>query len=303
MLDDLDSMSEKEVLELVTMRWKGLKIFRERLNNYPEWYHPTGGYELISDEDSHAVEQMDRINELLYPLFHQQVFALRDELIAQMGFNNNTLSHLVFNPLEGQINTGKAIWNLWDYCSRKGVKFMQGAEVTDITENGVKLKGLQLCGKVLVCTNAFTKTLVPGVELEPGRGQVLITKPLSEPLPFNGVFHYDKGYFYFRNVGNDRLLIGGGRNLFKKEETTTAFEITDDIQQAIEDLIQNVILPGKKYEVDMRWSGIMAFGTTKQPIVQKYNDNTYLGVRLGGMGVAIGSYLGAQLAELVKANT
>lgn len=299
-LDDLKVMSEEEVLELVKMRWNGLQKFRKRLSNYPDWFSPTGGYELISDTDAEALSALDRINALLYPVFGQRVFAVRDDLIPEMGFNQDKVSHLVFNPLEGQINTGKAIWSLWDYCSRLGIKFMQGTSVTTITDNGLMAGELHFKGKVLVCTNAFTKTLVPGVEMEPGRGQVLITEPLEKPLSFNGVFHYDKGYFYFRNVGSDRLLIGGARNLFRDDETTTQFEVTDQVQEAIEDLVREVIIPDQSYKVDMRWSGIMAFGNTKQPIIQKYNGNTYLGVRLGGMGVAIGSYLGEQLAALVK---
>lgn len=299
-LDDLKVMSEDEVLELVKMRWSGLQKFKERLSNYPDWFSPTGGYELISDTDAEALSALDRINALLYPVFGQRVFAVRDDLISQLGFNRDKVAHLVFNPLEGQINTGKAIWSLWDYCGRLGIKFMQGTAVTELTDNGVLAGDVPFTGKVIVCTNAFTKTLVPGVELEPGRGQVLITEPLEKPLPFNGVFHYDKGYYYFRNVGNDRLLIGGARNLFRDEETTTQFEVTDQVQEAIEDLVKDVIIPEQKYTVDMRWSGIMAFGNTKQPIIQKYNENTYLGVRLGGMGVAIGSYLGEQLAALIN---
>ena len=42
----------------------------------------------------------------------------------------------------------------------------------------------------------------------------------------------------------------------------------------------------------------MAFGKTKEPIVKKLSDNITVGVRLGGMGVAIGTLVGEELAEL-----
>lgn len=40
----------------------------------------------------------------------------------------------------------------------------------------------------------------------------------------------------------------------------------------------------------------MAFGETKKPIEENQSDNVYLAVRLGGMGVAIGSSVGRRLA-------
>ena len=63
-------------------------------------------------------------------------------------------------------------------------------------------------------------------------------------------------------------------------------------------------MPNTPFEVDMQWAGIMAFGTTdKMPILKKISPHIVAGVRLGGMGVAIGSLLGEQIYELVTNNT
>lgn len=43
----------------------------------------------------------------------------------------------------------------------------------------------------------------------------------------------------------------------------------------------------------------MGVGKKKRPIIEQLSDNVFCGVRLGGMGVAIGSLVGAELAELV----
>ena len=42
----------------------------------------------------------------------------------------------------------------------------------------------------------------------------------------------------------------------------------------------------------------MAFGDTKEPILKPISKNVFAGVRLGGMGVAIGSMVGEKLADL-----
>ena len=43
----------------------------------------------------------------------------------------------------------------------------------------------------------------------------------------------------------------------------------------------------------------MGVGQQKKPIVNQVNDNVYCGVRLGGMGIAIGSLVGKELADLL----
>ena len=49
----------------------------------------------------------------------------------------------------------------------------------------------------------------------------------------------------------------------------------------------------------MEWSGIMAFGKIKSPIIKKVSDKIAIGVRSGGMGVAIGTQVGKELHELL----
>ena len=52
----------------------------------------------------------------------------------------------------------------------------------------------------------------------------------------------------------------------------------------------------------MEWSGIMAFGEKKEPIIKKISERTVIGVRLGGMGVAIGSLVGEEVAQQILEN-
>ncbi len=125
---------------------------------------------------------------------------------------------------------------------------------------------------------------------------MLITKPI-ENLRIKGTFHLDKGYYYFRNVG-DRLLFGGGRNLDFKAEETTELAQTKLIQNKLEELLKSTILPDTDVEIDQRWSGIMGVGSQKKPVVEQLSENVFCGVRLGGMGVAIGSLVGKELADL-----
>ena len=46
--------------------------------------------------------------------------------------------------------------------------------------------------------------------------------------------------------------------------------------------------------------GIMGVGNQKKAIVKQTSQNIFCGIRLGGMGVAIGSLVGKELAELLN---
>ena len=184
-----------------------------------------------------------------------------------------------------------------------GVEVLTGIEITNWTTGTEGLifetaQGFSFKSrKMLVTTNAFARQLLPALDVVPGRAQVLITSPV-EGLKVNGAFHYEKGYYYFRNVG-DRILFGGGRNLDFKAEETTQFDLTDIVQNRLDELLKTMILPGQSYTIEQRWSGIMGLGPVKSAIVEKINDSVFCAVRMGGMGVAIGSLIGREAAELI----
>jgi glycine/D-amino acid oxidase-like deaminating enzyme len=148
-----------------------------------------------------------------------------------------------------------------------------------------------------ICTNAFTKQLLPEVDVIPGRGQVLITQPIPG-LKIKGVFHFDKGYYYFREI-DGRVLFGGGRNLDFETEQTTEFELNKLIQIDLEQKLADIILPGTHFQIAQRWTGIMAFGKTKYPIVKAFSPRVFGAFRMGGMGVALGTETARELSEII----
>jgi len=125
----------------------------------------------------------------------------------------------------------------------------------------------------------------------------LITKPIKN-LHIKGTFHLDKGYYYSRNI-NDRILFGGGRNIDFKTEETSTFGETKIIQNKLEQILKETILPNTLFQIEHRWSGIMGIGNQKKPIVKQLTNNVFCGVRLGGMGIAVGSLVGQELAGLI----
>lgn len=300
-LDDLNSHSEEEVLELVEKRVKGLELLRKNLGDSNIEFHKFGGYELFFHSDKElfleCVSKMASVNKLLKPVFKEEVFSLKPDK-----FNfKNVGPQLIFNKFEGQLNTGKMMSTLLQKVQSCGVKILNSTAVISFSETGscVEIQTQNSTfktRKLFLANNGFASQLGLS-EVKPARAQVLITEPIPG-LQIKGTFHLDKGYYYFRNVG-DRLLFGGGRNLDFKAEETTELELTELVQNKLEELLKTTILPGKEVKVEQRWSGIMGVGAQKKPVLKQISENVYCGVRLGGMGVAIGSRVGQDLADLI----
>lgn len=300
-LDDLNSHSEEEVFNLVRKRTNGLSILRRNLGDETLGYKQLGGYELFTEADAELFEtclsKKDAINKLLKPIFKDAVFSLREHIFNFKKINEQ----YIFNQFEGQLDTGCMMEALLQKAQSKGVKILNTIVVESFSEDNdsvlVKTNLFEFStSKLLISTNGFASQLI-NEKVKPARAQVLITKPIPD-LKIKGTFHLDKGYYYFRNI-DKRILLGGGRHLDFKGEETTEFTQTKRIQNKLEQLLKTIILPDTPFEIEQRWSGIMGIGKQKKPIVKQLSNNVYCGVRLGGMGVAIGSGIGEELSNLI----
>ena len=300
-IDDLKSHTEEEVIQLIQKRWIGLQLLRKRVGDEKLDYKPFGGYELfLKEHEATYIEclcKLPFINEILNPLFKSDVFTKEIDRFEFNGIHES----VIFNPFEGQIDTGAMMQELMKQAISNDILILNQQTVTAFNDNGhyveVALGDFSFkTKKLLFATNGFAAEITKG-QVNPARAQVLITEPIPN-LNIKGTFHLDKGYYYFRNIG-DRILIGGGRNLDFEGESTSEFGETELIQNRLEKVVKEVILPNQEFKIEHRWSGIMGLGITKNPIVEPLSENVYCGVRLGGMGVAIGSLIGNELADLI----
>lgn len=307
LIDDLGHSSLEEILHLVERRFRGLRKLRENLGDDAISYEPLGGYELFESTElaGSCLDRMAEFNRLLKPITElDETYLVKDDLIERFGFGET--AHLVLNQAEGQIHTGKMIASLHAKVLDLGAKVLTGVAVESLDETDRALELVTNIGKiqskqVLVATNGFARQLLPELEVQPARAQVLITEPV-ENLPFQGSFHLDRGYYYFRNVGN-RILFGGGRNLDYEGETTTELGLTARIQGDLDQKLNEIIAPGLGAKVSMRWSGIMGMGSQKTTLLKRLGPHLSCAVRMGGMGVALGSLIGEEAAQLVLSST
>ncbi|MCP4438267.1 MAG: FAD-binding oxidoreductase [Aureispira sp.] len=308
LLEDLEHHTEDEVLSLLEKRWKGLQRLTQHVGK-SMGYLQHGNYEVFAQKDKAlfetCAEQLNYLNKQIAPITGElETFSVQDGQLSQFGFKQ--IDHLIWNRSEGQIHTGRMMEALLEKAKDAGILILNGIEVKELEETSSQVtihtqQGWNInCKAALIATNGFARHLLPDLQVKPARNQVLLTSPIPN-LPIAGCFHYDKGYVYFRNIEN-RILIGGGRNLNIEGETTAEFGFTDQIQEHLQGLLKNYFLPNQDYTIEHKWSGIMGVADQKKPIVKHHSKRISIAVRMGGMGVAIGSLIGEEGAGLALEN-
>lgn len=292
-LTDLEIETEEVVKKRILRRYEGIQLLRETLGEDTIDYAHTGGVEIFTDANAYEVarDQVPKFNAWLYDLTGEE-----DVYKAHTYLGIPT----IYNREEGMLHPGKLIKALYQQNVELGIEYRWNTAINEMdlesgqifTENHNKLAG----EKIVIATNAFTEKLLPGKSIKPGRGYVFVTSEMSM-LEWIGTFHYNKGYVYFRNIGDDRLLIGGARDVDYQTEETDEFGVNDSVKKYLVGFANEVLELQQGWTIEQEWSGIMGFTETKNPYFEKIGNKAILAAGLSGMGVALGMQLGKEVAN------
>ncbi|MDZ7716876.1 MAG: FAD-dependent oxidoreductase [Balneolaceae bacterium] len=293
-LADIEKESAEAVKRRIRARYDGLTLLRALLGDEQIDYEACGGYELFKEPQrfEEASQHIDKFNRWLDELIDEKKVYSATELNGYP---------VIYNRLEGSLHPGKMMQQLVEMAGREGVTIFWNSKVGAVDRSGsVELTDGKFieAEQVLLACNGFTKQLFPDIDIKPARGYVMVTNP-QESMPWKGTFHHDRGYVYFRNIG-DRLLIGGGRNLAYEEEQTSGFGTNQKIKEYLKNFVSDTLKLNPGWQIEHEWSGIMGFTETKTPIVKKVDEKRVIAAGLSGMGVAIGAAIGKKTASLLS---
>ena len=182
----------------------------------------------------------------------------------------------------------------WDGAIREGVT----VERLEAGPDGVRvIAGRRECraGAVVLATNAYTRLLAPEVPIEPVRAQMAATGPAAPglmDLPTSS----DRGYGYWRQLADGRVLAGGYRDRAMEEEVGYEAVPTRRVQAHLDAHLHAL---GAGRAITHRWAGIMGFTADELPIVGPLAGRPDVWVCGGytGRGLAFAFHCARRLAD------
>ena len=314
LLHDKKMLGESKMLEIAEMRYKGISKIRKILADDLTGYEACGGYECLNRQLNNLPELKDALpslNKSLKAITRlDETFTWQNNRLDSFGLTG--FDAMIENTLEAALHSGKLVQSLTKLVQSLGVNILTGLQVNSwqkakgsITIDAVhflnesaKQEIKFTTDRLIVCTNAFTSLIAPGMNVSPGRGQIIVTSEIDN-LKMKGTFHYDEGFYYFRNLGK-RILLGGARNKAFDEEATTNLDESPIVQEELERFLKEHIAKDYDYTIEYRWSGVMGFTEDKQPAIKQLEDNICAVIACNGMGVALSPIIAEQVASLAN---
>lgn len=302
LMDDRRALGDAAAIALVRRRLAGLAALRRWLGDAAIGYEACGSHALYVEGGLPVVPESDLrdLNRWLQPATGRAATFSRVALPSGRGLDAAAAFAADASPLEGAVNTGLLHRALVAAAARSGVDVVRGVDVAGI-EGGARVRLAVRRGsegplhtvetpRCLVATNAFARELIPGIDARPAANRVLVTAPIPDLVGTAGTYHFEAGYVYARHLPEGRLLIGGGRHWGLGPEATEA---------RLLEWLHGMWPASRKVSVAYAWTGWLGVGDVREPLLREVHPGCIAAVRLGGMGVAIGTGLGWEAAELL----
>ena len=302
---NLFDRGEEHVLKSLNYKWLGLQSLLSLVGKRQAGFRMVPGYDVFDDTTWEgydlAMTNIDKLNKLAEKVTKiKNLFSECATLPISLE-GAVTFKKAIQINWEGQLNSGFVHEALMRKAKNLGAVILNSTPAYEIETDGIGIRintsrGTITTKSVILATNAKLTNLWSEAPLKPGRGQVQVGSAPKGFTQHKANYHYDKGYWYFRTVG-DSLLIGGGRNRFMAQETTDEPSVTGEVQSAISDFAQRIA--GDNWEPSHQWAGIMAFTEDGGPLETWAKPGIYAAVGCNGMGVAMGCHIGRRAADAV----
>jgi len=232
------------------------------------------------------------------PLLKADGFEMREIPLAEAIPAGSSLQAAAafFTPEDGELHPVRMLHAVARAAERRGARTFAHSPVRTARWDGGLWSartehGVARARTMVLCTNAFTPELCPELKplIAPRRGQMFSTAPVGRRVaPFPT--YAQRGYQYWRQLPDTRLVIGGWRDLDFDGETGYGDEPTENIQAGIEAGLRSLVPGG--VAIERRWAGTMGFARDGRPLVGWLDAAHHLAICAGytghGMGLAAG---------------
>jgi glycine/D-amino acid oxidase-like deaminating enzyme len=207
-------------------------------------------------------------------------------------------------------NPARYVAGLARAAIKAGVQIFEHARVETVerdsrnSETGWKLttsRGPLWAHEVFVATSGYTGTATPALQKKiiPIGSYIITTEILPEKLaqeliPRNRMIYDSKNYLYYYRLTPDRRMLFGGRAAFFPETAQTIRRSADLLRRGMIGVFPQLA----DARVEYVWGGTLDFAFDSMPHSGQI-DGMYYAVGYAGHGVAMATYQGQKIAELM----
>ena len=194
----------------------------------------------------------------------------------------------LLHPEDGAVQPARWVRRLAAHAANAGVELRENERVSSLARLGADT--------IVVASDGYPSGLLGELDevVQPIRGQVVVTEPLTERL-YERPHYARRGFDYWQQLPDGRLVIGGRRDTDLEAETTSEEATTSDVQAALEALIRELV--GRQPAITHRWSGIFGMSPDDLPLAGPVPGQDGLWVSRGFSGH--GNVLGLACGDLV----
>ena len=178
-----------------------------------------------------------------------------------------------------------------------GATLHERSRVTHIERGCVRTEqGEVHCDLVIVAVDGRLEQLIPELQgtVRSARLQMLATAPTTEVRLQHPVYAR-WGFDYWQQRPDGTIAMGGARDLAEATEWTTNALPTDDVQQALEHRLRDVL--GVHAPITHRWAAIVGYTALGLPVIAEVHPGVWAIGGYCGTGNVVGSLLGRGLAR------
>ena len=262
--------------------WRLSERFLDRLEELAgDAFRRTGSVRLAADEREGEELRGE------YGALRAQGFAVEwiDELDAPLaGRFPAALRH----PCDGSLHPARWVRRLASLAAEAGAEIREESPVSSLPDVDADA--------VVLATDGYTRGLLPSLDavVRPTRGQVIATEPLPRRL-FDCPHYARRGYDYWQQTADGRLVVGGWRDASLETEYTAEESTTEVVQERIEAFVRELL--GDAPRITHRWAGIFGMTPDLLPLAGRVPGRADVWVACGYSGH--GNVLGLACGELV----
>ncbi|MGD0570015.1 MAG: FAD-binding oxidoreductase [Candidatus Sulfotelmatobacter sp.] len=239
---------------------------------------------------------------------HQLRVLQRGELSSEIG---STIYYGgMVDEVSAGLNPARYVAGLGRAATKAGAEIFEHTRVEGLQresrqgEAGWKIvtsRGELWAREVLVATSGYTGNATPALQKKiiPIGSFIITTQTLPEALahelsPRNRMIYDSKNYLYYYRLTPDRRMLFGGRAAFFPENDRTIRRSAEILRRGMIEVYPQL----RDAKIDYVWGGTLDFAFDMMPHAGQI-DGVYYALGYAGHGVAMATYQGQKMAELI----